>query len=94
MDLLNMASVAGQMHRGDIVEGWIVKFRKATYVPDDRSLKDLMTQSQLADIEEDRRETLYWTNPSPKTWQHLKAAKLHAIAMEYQVIAAGDRRYS
>ena len=91
-DVLAMASVAATAGRLDLVERFHVQLREVS-----RAIPDLtpalISQTQQADIAEDAVEELYRLNKCRATWLPLRRAKLLAVAMEWDMIAAGDREY-
>ena len=91
-DVLTMASVAATADRGDIVERIQARIREVSQRQLDLTAT-LISTTQQADLIEDHLEETFRLSPSKETWVPLRRAKLSAIAMERDVIAAGDREY-
>ncbi len=91
-DVLTMASVAATAGRLDVVERFHCQLREVSQGGPDLTA-ELITETQLADLTEDKLEEVFRLSPSKETWVPLKRAKLSAIAMEQEMIAAGDREY-
>ena len=91
-DVLAMASVAATAGRLDLVERFHVQLREVSRTSPELTAA-LISQTQQADIAEDAVEELYRLNKCRATWLPLRRAKLLAVAMEHDMIAAGDREY-
>ena len=92
LQLLGMASVAGQFDRADMVEGWVAKIRSAATVTEPLT-SEMISRTQVADLKEDLLEEAFRANPGRETWSPLRKAKLLSLAMEQKLIAAGDKEY-
>ena len=91
-DVLAMASVAATAGRLDLVERFHVQLREVSNTSPELTAA-LISETQQADIAEDAVEELYRLNKCRATWLPLRRAKLLAVAMEWDMIAAGDREY-
>ena len=91
-DVLAMASVAANAGRLDLVERFHSQLREVSLTSPDLT-PTLISETQQADIAEDAVEELFRLNKCRATWLPLRRAKLLALAMEHDMIAAGDREY-
>ncbi len=91
-DVLTMAATAANSDRPDIVEHFHARLREVTQRSRDLT-PELISETQQADITEDAIEEAFRVNKCRTTWLPLRRAKLIAIGMEYQLIAAGDDEF-
>ena len=91
-DVLTMASVAATADRGDIVERIQARIREVSQRQLDLT-PTLISATQQADLVEDQLEETFRLNRCRQTWLPLRRAKLLSMAMEQDMIAAGDREY-